>query len=350
MKKRHLIAVGILLLLIAGLLIRSNSDKTKPSTEPVSDISIATSEATNAKLVSGTNAPLNANAERIDFRKLDEERRRMIEEGKDQWRAPINFFGKVVDEKGAGVPNVQISFGWTDLSPTEGYSRAQTTSDADGLFSLLNRTGKHLSVSLAREGYYVSAADNKSFEYGDPYSRPNPQPTSPVIFHLRKKGKAEPLLPCDFPGFAKIVQLRRDGTPTELNLATCGIAASGGGHLKLEFWGDKIERSTRRFNWKLRVSVPNGGLLETEEEFNFEAPETGYKPVLEINMPESAENWRTDFQRKFFIRLPDGKYGRIEFTLLARNGVFTVSSGINPSGSRNLEFDSAVQPKQTQFE
>lgn len=158
------------------------------------------------------------------------------------------------------------------------------------------------------------------------------------------------MLVCDFPGFARIVQLRRDGTPTEINLAECRVAPQGTGSLKLEFWGDKIERSTRKFNWKLRVSVPGGGLIETEEEFNFEAPESGYKPAIEIDMPNDTENWRTDFQRKLFIRLPDGKYGRIDLFLLARNGVYTVGSSINPSGSRNLEFDPAVQPKQTQFE
>ena len=266
-----------------------------------------------------------------------------------EWRAPINFFGKAVDENDQPVSEVQVEFSCNDTS-VSGTSYYHTQSDKEGLFSLTRVKGKLLVVRLLRGGYYVSAKDNNSFEYGDRYSRPNPQPTSPVIFHLRKKGKAEPLLPCDFPGFAKIAKLQRDGTPTEINLGTCAIAASSGGHLKLEFWGDKIERSTRKFNWKLRVSVPNGGLLETEEEFNYKAPENGYSPAIEINMPDSAETWRTDFQRKFFIRLPDGKYGRIDLFLLARNGVFTVSSGINPSGSRNLEFDPAVQPKQTQFE
>ena len=280
-------------------------------------------------------------------------RRKQMEEerqnGLNEWRTPIEFYGKVVDENNRSVSEVQIDFSCNDISAT-GTSSYQTKSDENGLFSLSNVKGKLLVVRISKAGYYVSKKDNTSFEYGDRYSRPNPHPNSPVIFHLRKNGEAEPLLTCDFPGFAKIAQLRRDGTTTEINLGTCGIAASGGGHLKLEFWGDKIERSTRKFNWKLRISVPGGGLIETDEEFNFEAPEGGYKPVIEIDMPSDTENWRTDFQRKFFVRLPDGKYGRIEFFLLARNGVYTVGSAINPSGSRNLEYDPAVQPKQTQFE
>lgn len=282
-------------------------------------------------------AATKSDSSQIDLKKIEEERMRTFEDSKDEWRAPINFFGKVVDEKKDPVAGVEVGFGWTDLSPTEGYSRAQTISDSNGLFSLQNRSGKHLSVSLTKAGYYSSTKDNTSFEYGDRYSRPNPDPNMPVVFHLRKKGKAEPLIACDFPGFAKIVQLRRDGIPAEINLAECRLVPLGAGNLRLEFWGDKIERTTKKFSWKLRVSVPGGGLIETDEEFNFEAPEKGYLPAIEFDMPASAEAWRTELKIKNFIRLPDGKYGRVEFSVLARNGVSTVGAAINPSGSRNLE-------------
>ena len=348
MKKRHIVAVSILLLLIAVLLIRSNSDKPKTSEEPDSAIPIATTGTTNAKPFSGTNTSLNPNVEKVDLRKLDEDRRRRIEEGKDEWRAPINFFGKVVDENGTGVPNVQISFGWTDLSPTEGYSRAQTMSDADGLFSLLNRTGKHLSVSLAREGYYVSAADNKSFEYGDPYSRPNPQPGSPVIFHLRKKGQAEPLV-----AMQKNFRVARDGTPLEIDLLAGKAVPAGQGHLRIECWTrDQGKKRGEKHDWQCRVSIPGGGMLVNTNEFAFLAPESGYQESFEIVMPASLDReWKKDVQRELYFKLKDGKYGRMTFAMIAAGDHFCMVGALtNPSGSRNLEFDPAVQPKQTQFE
>src|SRR4051812_8097608 len=45
-----------------------------------------------------------------------ERRARAIAEIQDEWRAPIDFFGRVADENNNPVPDVKIEFGWTDLS------------------------------------------------------------------------------------------------------------------------------------------------------------------------------------------------------------------------------------------
>ena len=50
-------------------------------------------------------------------------------------------------------------------------------------------------------------------------------------------------------------------------------------------------------------------------------------------------------KQKYFVKYADGNYGRIDFDFLARNGVYRILSFINTSGSRNLEYDEAVQPK-----
>ena len=91
------------------------------------------------------------------------------------------------------------------------------------------------------------------------------------------------------------------------------------------------------FNWKLQLSALGGGLVETDEEFDFQAPESGYQPSIVIDMPATNQNWQGEVRSKYYIQLPDGKYGRIDFYLLPRNGVFTVQTVINPTGSRNLE-------------
>jgi hypothetical protein len=284
------------------------------------------------------------------WEKVEKARVDAMERAKDEWRAPINFWGKVVDESGMPVTDAQVSFGWTDLSPTEGYSRVQDVSDSNGSFALLSRTGKRLSVSVSKEGYYTANPQTQYFEYGDKYERFTPDSRNPVVFRLRKKGKAEPLIAHEYPGFAKIDKLHRDGTPLELDLINGTKVATGTGDVVFEFWSVPIEKTTKVFDWNCRISVPNGGIMFTEEEFNFLAPESGYAPQVEIDMPVSELNWRPQFTQKYYVRLKDGRYGRIEFYLLARNGVFRVKSAINPSGSRNLEFDRAIQPKPTAFE
>jgi len=63
----------------------------------------------------------------------------------------------------------------------------------------------------------------------------------------------------------------------------------------------------------------------------------GIQVDLVIGMQATNQDWRDNVTSKFYIQLPDGRYGRIDFYLLAYNGAFTVHSTVNPSGSRRLE-------------
>jgi hypothetical protein len=266
---------------------------------------------------------------------------------RDEWRTPINFYGRVEDEKGAPVPDADVDLGWNNLA---GSLSKRTKSDAQGRFQLEAEQGKYLEVSVNKDGFYSSQTNRRGFFYAGRNENFIGIPTNPVIFRLRRKAAGERLLSCDFPGFGRVVQLRRDGTPLDIDLARCEIGAPGTGQLRLEFNGTQIEKTTRKFDWDLRLSVLGGGLVESEEEFNFEAPETGYQPAVEISMPSSAEDWQSEVRRKYFVRLKDGRYGRFELRLLARNGVYKIISYINPSGSRQLEFDPDAQPKKGPIE
>ena len=54
-------------------------------------------------------------------------------------------------------------------------------------------------------------------------------------------------------------------------------------------------------------------------------------------MPATNQDRQREIRTKYYIQLPNGNYGRIDFYLFPYNGVFTVQSAINPTGSRNLE-------------
>ncbi len=97
------------------------------------------------------------------------ERAEAEERGRDEWRAPIEFYGKVVDENEMPVAEAKIQFSANDLS-MEGTSYYQAISDSEGLFSIAGIKGKLLVVRITKEGYYTSKRDNISFEYGDPYN------------------------------------------------------------------------------------------------------------------------------------------------------------------------------------
>jgi len=255
-----------------------------------------------------------------------------------QWQAPIEFYGMVVDEKSNVVADANIHFSWQEI-PAEDASRIfDTKSDSEGLFSLKDARGWTLGVSVSKQGYYISRKDNDSFRYGSlGGGKFSPDPQNPVIFHLRKKGAGETLIGGSFPSGMKIAQLHHDGTPVELNLLNGTQVPAGSGQLKLELWRDISDMKKQPFDWKLQLSMPSGGLVPTDEEFAFQAPESGYQPSIVIDMPATNQDWLGEVRSKYYVQLPDGKYGRIDFYLLPRNGVFTVSSSINPTGSRNLE-------------
>src|SRR5437867_9212863 len=63
-----------------------------------------------------------------------------------EWKHPINFWGRVLDEANGPVQGAAIRFEWNDTS-SKGTSRETVLSDEDGNFTLLNKKGKGLTVS-----------------------------------------------------------------------------------------------------------------------------------------------------------------------------------------------------------
>ena len=103
---------------------------------------------------------------------------------------------------------------------------------------------------------------------------------------------------------------------------------------------DKRPNAKGRYDWRCLISVPNGGLIERKDQFDFEAPTEGYKSSVEIVMSQTAEDWSPQASREYFVKVADGRYARIKFKMIAGGDHFLeLESFLNPSGSRNLEFD-----------
>ena len=256
------------------------------------------------------------------------------------WQVPIEFYGKVVDENEQPVAGAAVQFHWTE-TPTEARDEkpgetSSASSDASGLFALHGAKGPSLSVEVSKDGYYTSRTNPWSFFY-TLNGHFSPDALNPIIFHLRKKGEGVSLVLADFPTFAHIVQLHHDGTPVELDLFNGKAASSGGGQIKLELWRDVSVPNAQIFNWKCQISAPDGGIVQCNDEFGFQAPESGYQPSFVVDMPVTNQNWQTEMRTSFYIKTSNNDYGRVDFYLLAYNGVYTLHSAINPTGSRNLE-------------
>jgi hypothetical protein len=140
-------------------------------------------------------------------------------------------------------------------------------------------------------------------------------------------------------------RIPKDGTPVMLDLMTGRSFPSG--NFRIQVWTEAPEGG-RKFNWRCQITVPGGGLIERKGQFDFKAPEDGYTEIVEIEMPATSEEWSSQEQREFFVKLPDGRYARVNLTMIAGgNHYFLLESYLNPAlGDRNLEFDpeKAIKP------
>jgi hypothetical protein len=244
------------------------------------------------------------------------------------------------------VAEAGVEFAWTDLSKS-GRSQKKAQSDSNGLFSLTGVRGKHLSVKVTKQNYYSAKSNLDSFFYAGENVNFVPDRTNLIVFRLKKRGSGERLLRT-----SGRIKVPLTAEPIELDLITAKPVRLGEGDIRLECSSDYLHKNEdRQFDWGLKVFVPGGDLVESKDELDFEAPEKGYAPTYELKMPSSLENsWANSVEKTFFFKLKNGNFARVSFLFISYNGVFRFESFVNPSGSRNLEYDPAVQAVQAVFE
>jgi hypothetical protein len=266
---------------------------------------------------------------------IEERRKVVVEKVQEVLAAPITFYGKVIDQNGGPVPDATVNYGALDKFDEPG-SQYQGKSDANGNFSINGIHGAVLRVGVQKKGYYM--IDGKSadaFAYGigpDSNSKPPPTEGSPAVFVLQKMGTPEPLIR---------VSSRQFDVPVAGRLLSIDLATGqmGQGNLQIESWLGDVKQ--RRFDWRYRLSVPGGGMVERAGQFEFEAPNNGYQPAVEVDMSANAERWSSDVTKNYFVKLSDGRLGRFSISFYPGDRNFVViESYINPTpANRNLEFD-----------
>lgn len=248
-------------------------------------------------------------------------------DGRFEWKMPIEFYGRVLDDQDQPVAGATVSTEWTDLSK-EGSSERILLTDAVGLFSLTGITGKNLGVRVKKDGYRPYHANRSSYEYAAYFETDwhVPDRNKPVIFRLRKNRKTEPLIKREFLLPVEI------GQP-----ATFAMDPKNPDAPKVVF-ELLTNAQIRDKQWSARISVPGGGLQATLEEFPFEAPESGYETsgFSDYNTPKPVALSGIYEGGVFFVHNPKG-YGRVELKMVPGNAYTRVISFWNPSGSRNLE-------------
>jgi hypothetical protein len=256
-----------------------------------------------------------------------------------EWKMPIVFFGRVIDENDEPVADADVHCEWTDLSP-KGTSKADIKSQSDGTFTISGIRGKFMLIDVEKAGYYTSSANRRGFEYAAYFSKNyhEPNPKNPVVFRLRKKGQGEPLITRQ-----TLYGIRPDGTPHYIDLVTGKKKVDEGptGDLMIAIMREPMNEK-KRFAWSATLEGVNGAaLIESDEEFMFTAPENGYVPSLSYAVAADDPAWDYELTKKYYVQARNGKiYARIVTTIMSQYrdaAAVDLQVQVNPSGSRNLE-------------
>jgi|GEM_PF-824770 len=272
----------------------------------------------------------------------------------NQKNGRIDFWGLVVDQDDKPLQGVEIAMHvrqWKlGLGLDANFPKFTRQTDAQGQFSLLDTAGDGLTIDAVRApGYRWSPeAQNgaRSFAY---YGSPlifTPDARNPVVIRLWKTKGAAALI---YHDRIRDARLPVDGTPIRVDLMA-GKRVEHGGHLEIQLvrdpkdvWGNK----RNGFSWRTEISVPGGGLQWREDVFGYEAPHDGYVPTLVMGQEANDPAWKSRIQGQFYFRTVEGYYGRIEFQQNTDSQPppcgFYMTCYLNPSGSRNLEYDSSLR-------
>jgi len=275
--------------------------------------------------------------------------------GTSVYDTKVRFWGKVVDQDGKPVEGAKIAAFVVTLRMVkykDGYrefSILTAKSAADGTFLLEGADGFTLVIQyLGKDGYVLPSAYQEGARFnGAKYSyfyktmggQENlfhPNPSEPVIFHLWKLNKPEPV---------RIIEARGSGPKVKVGTPPTPVLFS---NISVTDIG-----SVEAPQWEVTVSAleADDGVIKADplDIFMFQAPESGYTHSITfrygLDGPGATIGEPCALVR-FYVRSKRGRwYSAEECAFFAPDEeglqVPKIRTWTNPNGSRNLEHDAA---------
>lgn len=340
MKRNRIILFGLLVLLVIGAVFLFFSRSIERSPDAVANTPLSTAPTPQPTLPPPVAPQLATPGEEVKNEPDTTQQKAYMA----AFLTPIEFWGKVVDESGQPISGASVKLGANDNpNPMGEGSTYELTTDANGSFSIKDIRGISLSVQVSKDGYYSTDQSRGKANYvlKNNTDLPVPTPDSPSLFVLRKMGEAAALVRAE-----NSANLPKNGSPVTIDLALG--KASARGDVKVECWVQDQGVDTSVYNpydWRCVISVPGGGLVERADSLDFTAPTGDYRPSDEIQMPKTADKWRPQVSKEYFIKRADGTFGRVQIRVVTgANNFVRFESYVNPEkGERNLQYDPAKQ-------
>jgi hypothetical protein len=275
-----------------------------------------------------------------------ERRRLRVEDPAYQWRTPIEFFGKVIDEKEQPVAGAGVEYSWNgtvEKYGKDGVVHKTMTSDTSGQFHIHGIEGKCMTVYVRKPGHYSKAYPQGKYEYAG-FWEPTfiePDREKPVIFHLVKRPVAEPTY-----RIGSRIFLEPPALETHLDLLSPTAQSTTPADLYVRITRPPGASYEKPFDWSVTIEGRNGAeIVETTDEFMLQAPADSYQSKLIREYKNPTGNARQKV--RFYVRSKGRKlYAAVDFEMAAyrrMNGSepasIVISATVNPNNSPNVEYD-----------
>jgi hypothetical protein len=316
----------------------SDANYTKPTTNVSPLVSTQSSPS-----VSTLNSPSSPN---VPPRAEKAKEQLMQEVWNTENRKPLDLYGKVIDQYGQPVMGAEVQ-GNVLLNVDFTHSRDEiyhTQTDSQGLFNFKDIHGVALGIWPKKEGY--------TYDLKLPSRRPENytlDPENPVVFIMWKLKGVEPMLHTHLDS-----RVPYDGHSAFFGLLTGKKDDRGDLRITLMRNPLQVRRGMDHFNWNVQIEIVGGGLSEVKDPYPNLAPESNYQASFQFSVQAGSSNWTQRLTKMFYVHLRKGEYGRIMLDLTTDSerpdtGI-SIESWINPSGSRNLEYDSKKEISASRIE
>lgn len=263
---------------------------------------------------------------------------------------PVNFWGKVIDEKGNPISGAEARISVTDrfsLNPTADNTRTEylEVSDSNGLFSLLGKKGGSLYVNVHADGFAPSY-DKKTnrdlsragLSYYGKYDSMHfsiPTENNPMTFVLRKKNAIANIS----HSIKKRIPLGITGELRKIELD----AGEKSIEVEVRCWSScPVPFTYDKYDWRAEIRIAGGNLRPITEFDPVTAPTDGYQQVFKVEMPkDTEENWirsSPNGTRDFWIQFDDGTYAKARIEVkTGRTHELDAEVWYNLDGTNNFE-------------
>lgn len=352
MKIKHfrLLLITTIVLVIA-LLFWWRATQRAVSSTPVIASPIQTNHTPNSVSVSNTTALIHSNSTAfVDTNRLIRNQIAQLEEFAQTYNKyhniPIDFYGKIIDQDSNPVVGVKIDVTIRQQYVISAILRTSTdkeiplnvVSGQNGCFVIHGKNGDSVHIdSIQKDGYRLSPKVEKTYAYVSSIEPFHPDSQNPVIIKMWKLGESANLISHrTLFGF-------RPGRIYTLDILTDKKIENGSanGDLRIQFERQSVLTPREAYPWSLEISAVDGGLVETTDEFEYVAPESGYQPQISFQTNSISPKAVPDITKDYYFTSRNGRvYGVVSLQIFSDyNGqsAILVNSRINSNGSRDLQ-------------